>query len=114
MWEPQAGLLCTCRKYTLVSELENSLGPLPVPGAWLSVPPGSESLVVLRGHDHLPTGLMIKSHSHCGCRTRGIRQYEIQVTLCPISYQKVPRPVSCAQGDVVMRARGGAVRHEWQ
>lgn len=89
MWEPPAGLLCTCRKYTLVSELENSLGPLPVPGAWLSVPPGSESLVVLRGHDHLPTGLMIKSHSHCGCRTRGIRQYEIQVTLCPISYQKV-------------------------
>lgn len=26
-WEPQAGLLCTCRKYTLVSELKTAWDP---------------------------------------------------------------------------------------
>lgn len=100
MWQPQAGLLPTCRRYIFVSELKNSLGP--VPGAWLSVPPGPESLVVLGGHDHAPRGLMIKSHFHRGCRTRGIRQYKIQVTLRHMASapENVPRPVSYAQGDV--------------
>lgn len=106
MWEPQAGLSSTSRRFIFASELKNSLGPLPVPGARLSVPPGSESLAVFRGHDHPPAGLTTKSHSHYGCRTRGVRQYKIQVTPChTVSIpENVPRAVSWAQGDVASEA----------